>query len=347
MPPVAARGELSHPCHMADVFTVEQFMRFALYHPEVGYYAKHVERIGRGGDFSTAPTLSPLLGKAIARWILGRRCHRLLRPWHVIEIGGGDGSLAASIHDALPLLARTMMRYHMVEVSAPLRALQARRLKGISFIWHETMDGALAASAGGAVVIGNEVVDAFPATQWAWCTDHWSEVGVRLGEGQPSEVYLEPAFDRASRWCPHRIKQPVHPADGDRIEMHLSYAEWFSDWAPALKRGRILFIDYGSVSPPPRPGGSIRAYWRHQTLRGTDVYLRPGRQDLTADVDFAALRDWGEMNGLLTEWTGSQADFIRRWAGDLVRSPAAEFVTDVTGAGEAFRVLEQHPSAVS
>ncbi len=322
-------------------------MRFALYHPRIGYYATRVKGIGRLADFATAPTISPLLGHAIARWMTARRRHRAFRPWNIIEIGGGDGSLALSIWRTLSLPARAGMRYHIVEVSAPLRQVQATRLKGRHFRWHDAMGAAIEQCGGDAVIIANEVVDAFPAVQWEWCGGRWREIGVRLGDGDPREVHLEPDVDRVLRWYPERIRCAAHPREGDRIEMQLSYAEWFASWASGLSRGTMLTIDYGAPAPAPIPGGSMRAYWHHQALRGNDIYLRPGRQDLTADVDFGALKRWGEQHGLHTVWGGSQGDFIRQWAGDRVIGGAAVFLTNEAGAGGAFRVLEQRWGAAS
>ncbi len=95
---------------MGDEYTVEQFMRFALYHPDVGYYTRHIRGIGRRGDFTTAPGLSPLLGRAVAHWAVSLRGNGgLLRPWNLIEIGAGDGALAESVCAALSPLARARL----------------------------------------------------------------------------------------------------------------------------------------------------------------------------------------------------------------------------------------------
>lgn len=332
---------------MGDVVTVEQFMRFALYHPRVGYYVRHVRGVGPRGDFATAPSLSPILGIAVARWLAGHgRGNCLFRPWHIIEVGAGDGSLALALSKALGPLARARLSYHIVEVSHPLREIQMRHLRGRRFRWHDDMNAALAACRGRATIVANEVADAFPAVQWAWSAGRWREVGVRLGPGHPEEVLLEPDIERARRWCPDRVRFPGHPAEGDRFEMHLSYAEWLASWVPALSEGAILTMDYGGENLPAQPHGSFRAYWHHQSLRGIEAYLRPGHQDLTADVDFSDLRRWGELQGLRTEWTGPQGEFIRRWVPDRARDSVSAFLTDPAGAGGAFRVLDQRRGAV-
>lgn len=331
---------------MGDVYTVEQFMRFALYHPRVGYYSRRVRGIGRRGDFATSPTLSPALAVAAAQWARSLPCNRgLVRAWHVIEVGAGDGSLAEAFCGALGPMCRARLRYHIVEASPPLREIQARRLRGRRFRWHGDMAGALAASGGRATIIANEVADAFPATQWEWSGTRWREVGVRLGDGDPEEVALEPDMGRALRWCPECVQRHARALAGDRFEMHLSYAEWLASWAPSWARGAMLTIDYGGEDLVPRQGGSLRAYWHHQSLKGLDIYLRPGRQDLTADVDFADLARWGEILGLRNAWSGTQSDFIRNWSPRAARDPIAAALADPGGAGGAFRVLDQRREA--
>ncbi|MDR1144575.1 MAG: hypothetical protein LBK71_00355, partial [Verrucomicrobiales bacterium] len=78
--------------------TVAQFMAAALYHPEFGYYTRHIRAVGRAGDFSTSATLHPLLARAVARWLVEYGALTLGRgAWAVIEIGAGTGELALTV----------------------------------------------------------------------------------------------------------------------------------------------------------------------------------------------------------------------------------------------------------
>ena len=75
-------------------------MQRALFDPRTGYYSRQIRTVGRGGDFSTAATLSPSLGIAVAAWLKSESC---LQPQvrHVIEVGAGDGSLMHTVRRAL------------------------------------------------------------------------------------------------------------------------------------------------------------------------------------------------------------------------------------------------------
>ena len=70
-------------------------MERALHDPNHGYYARKIRGIGRRGDFTTAPMLSGLPARAIANWAL--RAMRETDCRHLIEIGPGDGRLAAAV----------------------------------------------------------------------------------------------------------------------------------------------------------------------------------------------------------------------------------------------------------
>jgi SAM-dependent MidA family methyltransferase len=73
------------------------------------------------------------------------------------------------------------------------------------------------------------------------------------------------------------------------------------------------------------------------------IYLRPGQQDLTSDVNFVDLKAWGEQLGLQTIQLITQADFIRRWANPRSTSQklADQYIADESVMGEAFKVLHQ------
>lgn len=49
--------------------TFSRFMELALTHPVFGYYSRIDRLLGRGGDFSTAPALSPFFNRTVARLV--------------------------------------------------------------------------------------------------------------------------------------------------------------------------------------------------------------------------------------------------------------------------------------
>ena len=328
--------------------SVERFMHEALYHPKFGYYTRRVSTVGRTGDFSTTATLHPALGVAVAAWARHHRDEVSQRGrWHLIELGGGTGELAASVWKSLPWWHRMGLTYHLVEVSEGLRNRQ-RQLLGTSgtFRWHDDITAALSAANGRALIFSNEFVDAFPCVQWMQVAPgEWQEVRVVWPEDR------EHPQERAAPWngaLPLAASDATLPI-GQRIEAHLAYERWLASLVPRWLAGRLLTIDYGDELPSlyhRRPGGTLRAYCRHLPFTGLEVYRRFGRQDLTADVNFTDLQSWGAAHGLPTTAFETQADFLTRWLPAERQARFRDdarfaFLLDPIGAGGAFKVLEQ------
>lgn len=318
-------------------------MEAALFDDEHGYYSKNIRTVGRRGDFSTSPSLDPALAKAIAGWLRQRWREKPQPPKNLIEVGAGDGSLAEQTARALGWAGRHGLRYHIVETSPPLRAQQQERLGGgRRFRWHGSMPEALAACAGRASIISNELVDAFPATllQWASTPPRWRQVSL----DHDGERWTDEPGQPVSSPPGSSLAGAVEFADGQRIERHDSYFEWLRAWLPGWRSGEMLTIDYGDTFPAlyhRRPRGTLRAYFAHQRLETLpEILARPGRQDITADIDFTDLQQRGELLGLENIDLCTQAEFIARH--HPVDNPSHNPLTDPHGAGGAFKILQQN-----
>ncbi len=318
--------------------TFERFMELALYHPVHGYYSRHVSTIGQAGDFSTATTIGDSLVRSVASWVKAEKKVWSTPVAQIIELGGGTGQLASGIFRSFMPWQR--IRYQIVEISKPLRQLQERELQGRNVLWKDSVEAALEAAKGEAILISNEFVDAFPCQRFAREGEGWKEISLALEGDLWREEYVE------SPNLPDSSTFAMKCANGQRIETLQSYQEWLARLAGHLQRGSILTIDYGG-SPEEiyrrRPGGTFRAYFRHQRIDGMGIYLRPGRQDLTSDVNFPDLTRWGEQLGLETVQLSTQGEFIRKWANPLSAGQqlADRYISDESGMGEAFKVLHQ------
>jgi SAM-dependent MidA family methyltransferase len=306
----------------------EQFMAQALHDPQHGYYARRITGVGRRGDFTTAPMLSQAPAKSIAAWVA--RAFRETGCRDLIEIGPGEGTLAAAVLRHLPWHVRLRTRLHLVETSAPL-AEQQRKLLGKRAVWHHHPQEALATCGGNAVIYSNELVDAFPVRRFQKTALGWQELAVHFDEKHAAqESLLSPApLPDSSGFL------DSHPL-GQWIEVHESYHRFLKDWLPSWKSGRMLTIDYGATAEnlyQRRPRGSIRGYLLQQRLEGLAIYQNIGRQDLTADVNFTDLQNWSEPHVSEHKLT-SFAEFLQG-------SNDAPGLMDPHGAGGAFLVLDQ------
>lgn len=310
---------------LGGTISFERFMREALYNPVFGYYSARIPTIGRRGDFSTWATLDTSLAKGIAGWLKKSGAR------HVIEIGAGSGDLARDVLKALGWWNRLRLFYHIVEVSEPLETQQRGALRGSRIHWHRDMRSALDATGGQAFIFSNEVPDAFPCRIFEKSATGWQELHLRLEGGKFREV-LVPADPQKSTVFDYSF------SEGCRVEVHTSYRDWLMEWASYWKAGQMLTIDYGDRMPGlyhRRPRGTIRGYALHQLLTGSDLYMAPGRCDLTADVNFDDLERWGTQAGWLTHSHTSLRDFLGTTLPTKRENPR------LSEAGQAFRALLQ------
>ena len=257
-------------------------MAEALHDPQHGYYARRITAVGRRGDFTTAPMLSDAPARAIAAWA----CKALRESGcrHLIEIGPGEGTLAAAVLNHLPWHVRWKTRLHLVETSVPLAARQ-RELLGKRATWHSGMSDALTACGGRAVIFSNELVDAFPVRRFQKTSAGWQELAVHFdAQRRAHESLLPPAPlpDSSGFLASHAV--------GQWIEVHESYHRYLAAWLPSWKSGRLLTIDYGATAANlyhRRPRGTVRGYLLQQRLEGPAIYENPGRQDLIAGQPLA------------------------------------------------------------
>jgi SAM-dependent MidA family methyltransferase len=322
-------------------------MEQALFHPTTGYYSRQIRAIGRRGDFTTVPRSSSLLAQAIARW--AKKLSSSLSIHHLIELGPGDASLARDLLRALGPIARSRLQLHLVERSPTLSATQAKALP-LARSWprpvlhHNSIHHALDAAAGRALIFSNELADAFPVHRLVWDkhAHAWREIHLAHHRDALREVFVTPAPRLLA--TPSSQLDPASwpggaPPHGQRIELATPYLDWLSSWLPQLRAGALLTIDYGDTFPNiyhRRPGGTLRAYHHHQRLEGAAIYHRPGRQDITADINFSDLIAHGQAHQLSP--AGGHLTTLGAFlaAQDLDPTPIAEAAT-------AFKVLHQSP----
>ena len=317
--------------------TFARFMELALYHPEHGYYLAPERRPGRGGDFLTAPETHPFFGMALARQVA--ECwERLGRPdpFTVREYGAGVGGLAydliAGLSEEAPAAAAAL-RYRLVEPN------RHRRTQALAAMAEVGLDRVVAAEeippdrdpepiVG--VALANEVADALPVHRLVWRDGGMAGGGLRerwvvwrdgAGGGFGEEEGELSAEARAGDPAGMLRAAGIALADGDAIDFGPAAAAWFAGVGRGLARGYAIAIDYGyetrQLYRDHRLAGTVRAYRRHTVT--DDPFRHVGRQDLTAHVDFSALRRAGEAAGLTFAGFTTQGAFLASLGlGDLL-----------------------------
>jgi SAM-dependent MidA family methyltransferase len=282
-----------------------RFMEAALYAPGLGYYAAGAMKFGAAGDFVTAPELTPLFGRTLARAIWPVLAQT---SGEILELGAGSGRLALDILGELERIGALPARYSILEVSADLRqrqqALVARespRLAG-RVQWLDALPEHFSG-----VMLGNEVLDALPVE-----LVHWTENGP-LARGVVADGDRFAWADRPIADSSLRTRaEAMALARGYVSEIGLAAEGLIASLARTLTHGLVLMVDYGfgqaEYYHPQRYMGTLRAHYRHHAL--DDPFHLPGLTDLTAHVDFSALARAGEAEGLTLAGYTTQASFL-------------------------------------
>jgi SAM-dependent MidA family methyltransferase len=290
----------------------DDYLRLVLYAPGLGYYSAGGAKFGGGGDFVTAPELSGLFGRCVAR-----QCAQILQAAgeDVLELGAGTGALAASVLVALAELECLPRHYDILEISADLRARQQQRLASLPEALRARVRwlDALPATPITGVILANEVADALPFKRFLVTAGAPLESGVALSpEGQvisadrPADAALRSEIERISG----SLSEPLAP--GYRSELCPMLKPWIAALGAALSRGAVLIIDYGlgrgEYYHPQRAGGTLRCHYRHRAHE--DALLYPGLQDISAWVDFTRVAEAAVDAGLDVAGYCTQAAFL-------------------------------------
>jgi SAM-dependent MidA family methyltransferase len=312
------------------------FMEEALY-GEGGYYNRPELAIGRSGDFVTGSSYSPLFGRATSRLL--RRLDRVLEaPAELLEAGYGGGEHLRAVLEVLEDHTKRRVRgWERHPRPLPPGAGAVERLEDIA---PGEIEGLL---------FSYELFDAQPVHRL---------VG-RQGE-DPGELWVDWSSAKGFELRPGKLTDPglvellgerVELQEGQIADLSPAWRPLYRQLASRLGRGLVVTCDYGFeierlLDPRIRFHGTLACYREHRVHR--NPFLAVGEQDLTAHVDFTALREEGERQGLETLAFTRQARWLAACgifeelveASDATRLEAMTLL-DGKGMGEEIRVLVQ------
>jgi SAM-dependent MidA family methyltransferase len=284
------------------------FMQMALYTPSLGYYSGGAQKFGDvvkgGGDFVTAPEMTPLFGLSLANQIAEVLAQT---GGDVLELGAGTGKLALSVLQGLQEKNQLPQHYYILDVSAHLRQVQKETLSiGLPkevfarVQWLDTLPEKLTG-----VVLGNEVLDAIAVNIVTLQNGVWYERGLTFAEGlQWKNKLLE---DK------HLVSHlPVDLPEGYLTEICPAANALISSLASCLQKGIILMLDYGFGAAeyyhPQRTQGTLMCHYQHFSHSNLLNYI--GLQDITAHVNFTMIAEAGVSEGLEVTGYCNQAQFL-------------------------------------
>ena len=304
-------------------------------------------------------------------------------PLQIVEAGAHDGQLAKDLlrwlKEHRPELFH-QLEYWIVEPSRHQQKQQQQSLAGFASNvrwasqWADVVVSPCSAlrasrSAGvRGVVFCNELLDAMPVHRLGWDAKRRFWFEWRVGASGDDFIWMKMpgAIGTTAPAIQSRFQLPVCPfelpaelldvlPDGFIVEISPAALNWWQHAGEALERGKLLAIDYGLSAgqffAAERCGGTLRAYHRHHVC--ADLLANAGEQDITAHVNFTAIRAAGESAGLKTEAFLTQAQLLTgitartwedegvfgKWTAERIRQ--FQTLTHPEHLGRAFRALVQ------
>lgn len=283
------------------------FMEMALYHPKWGYYQHHSIDIGKQGDFTTAPEISPLFTQCLAR-----QCAALFQqlPNAILELGAGTGRLACDLLLALHGQGIAIEHYYIVEISRALRKKQKAFMAAHCphLVKHVTWLDKLPTDFAG-IILANEVLDALPVHCFR-IEDTIKERCVVWRDNQFAWQTTTPSTELNNEVT--RLRDTLGFAQGYESEINLNLNTFITELAQCLSQGVILLIDYGygerEYYHPERRQGTLTCFYQHR--RYDDPLQFPGAEDITAHVNFTRVIEIAAANHCTLLGYTSQAAFL-------------------------------------
>ena len=299
-------GEIRAQIEAKGSLPVSDYMRRCLAHTYAGG-----RMLGRDGDFVTAPEISQIFGELLGLWaaVVWQQMGSPV-PVHLVELGPGRGTMMADMLRAIrrvPAFAAAVS-VHMVETSPGLTRLQQSLLTvgdqrpAIPLAWHTALSGV---PEGPAIIIANELLDAFPVRQLVGTAEGWRERCVGVGASGQLTFVAGPSVST----IPDELASVAAVASaGDILEIHQSQ-ELAVGFAQRMRTAPVaaLLIDYGHVESA--LGDTLQAVRRHAFEPPLHA---PGEADVTAQVDFAQVASGLRRHGLAVDGPVSQGAFLSR-----------------------------------
>ena len=300
----------------------DQFMDMALYAPGLGYYSAGAHKIGESGDFITAPEISPLFSRCIAR-----QCGQVLGYMQgsglmtreradILEVGAGSGVMACNILMELEQMGTLPAHYYILEISADLRDRQRHMIqKRVPHLGHHVHWLEHIPEKGfTGIVLANEVLDAMPVHRIHIDRKTEQEFFVAADNGNftwsldaLSSQDLQRRIIAIRQILQYDIGNP-----GYTTEINLAAERWILSIADSMLSGLILILDYGfpqrEYYHPQRSEGTIMCHYRHRAHDNPLIHV--GMQDITSHVNFTAIAEAAHDAGLTVSGYTTQGHFL-------------------------------------
>jgi SAM-dependent MidA family methyltransferase len=304
----ALQHKITSEIKQKGVISFAEFMAMALYEPGLGYYSAGLNKIGEAGDFITSSELGSLFAQCHAN-VFADVFKQLTAPV-LVELGAGTGQFCFDILVALNDLEILPEKYLIVEVSADFKKVQSEKIKQLPQALQqkvEWLDRPPESNFEG-IIFANEVIDALPVEVFKVENSDYQQLVLTKEKEQLVEQWQPFPPNIAQMLNDLELDLP----DGYRSEFLPQLNAWVSAITKNLKKGMVMFVDYGygrsTYYHPQRSSGTLVCQRRHQA--NFNPYQDIGLQDITAFVDFTAVAEALELADCQVVGYSTQGDFL-------------------------------------
>ncbi len=288
-----------------------EYMQRSLYEPGLGYYVNGFSKLGKHGDFITAPEISDHFAACIARqWI---QVFESTGTATILEFGGGSGRLACDVLKQLAQQDCLPQTYQILEISPDLqhaqRQLLSSELPADIFACVDWLS-CLPAEING-LVLANEVLDAFAVERFKIIENRPCRMMVGLSD-KGFNLHTQPDADVEAKVAAIEADSGTAFPEDYESEYCELLAPWLQSLAERMVTGAVVICDYGADRRQyyslKKPTGTLRCFFRHRLH--DDPFVRAPVQDITADVDFTAVAEAATDAGLELQGYAPLSEFM-------------------------------------
>jgi len=281
---------------------LDQFIEFALYNKDSGYYMKK-NPFGKEGDFITAPNITRLFSEIIAIWVMTFwKSIGSPKRFNLLELGAGNGEMMKVIIETLKNFPEFFVNcnFQIHEKSGLLKKKQQLNLKSEKITWIKNIK---INNSYPTVFLANEFFDALPIKQFFKKKEGWVERFVYLKKENKAE-FKDQLTDIKN------IEQKLNfeiSKDQEIIEYSPVSFEYLKNICNLIKKndGGILIIDYGYLN-----------FKMHETLQAinnhkyANVLEDIGDSDITYNINFNLFKKFINQFDDLNSTISNQKKFL-------------------------------------
>ena len=289
-----------------------EFMNLSLYHPDYGYYTNKSNIFGDQGDFITSPITSSMFGECISNEFIN--IIRSLKKPSILELGGGDGSLAISMCKHLKKNKSLPDKYFILEISENLINHQKERVKKEFpndyniFKWITNLEDIKI----NGLVIANEFFDALPTERFRINNSKLETLYIESNNQSFNYIWDESSNDFSNELSRAKNNHNIDFSDGYISELNLNNSKWIKAIDKCIESGVLFVIDYGYSSKEyflhDRSDGTLVCIHKHQS--NFDPLSNIGNQDISSFVNFSHLKNLSLHTDLTVSGFLSQSSFL-------------------------------------